>query len=91
MAKPWLAVYLWLPKGRRSVWTSREGEEHVLEAEQYQVYEAFNDAMDDSIDKACIRAMRRLTAKCILERADDFSLCGGISFRTLCEVQGTAL
>jgi len=63
-------------------------QEHVLEAEQYQVYEAFNDAMDDSIDKACIRAMRRLTAKCILERADDFSLCGGISFRTLCEVQG---
>lgn len=27
-------------------------------------------------------------ARCIIDRADDWTLCGGISFRTLCEVQG---
>jgi len=49
---------------------------------------SFEDTSLEGVDQACIRAIRRLTAKCIIERADDWTLCGGISFRTLCEVQG---
>lgn len=49
---------------------------------------SFEDKSPDGIDQACIRAIRKLVAQCIITRADDCSLCGGIDFRTLCEVQG---
>eukprot|EP00437_Effrenium_voratum_P016919 CAMPEP_0181447852 /NCGR_PEP_ID=MMETSP1110-20121109/26837_1 /TAXON_ID=174948 /ORGANISM="Symbiodinium sp., Strain CCMP421" /LENGTH=370 /DNA_ID=CAMNT_0023571981 /DNA_START=38 /DNA_END=1147 /DNA_ORIENTATION=- len=46
---------------------------------------------DGPVDHACIRAIRELTARCLLDRADDPALCGGLDFRTLCEVQGTSV
>lgn len=52
------------------------------------LFVSFCDSSVESLDLAMVRALRRLTARCMLDRADDWETCNGISFRMLCEAQG---
>lgn len=69
-------------------WPDSKRHDMSKQAKQHHLlYASFRDS-SSGLDLALVRALRHLTARYFLEKADDMEACNGISFRMLCDAQG---